>query len=220
MAPRPTLYEGALDVLSDAETTTGRIAKISWKSPFRWGIGAGMFCLEGTGAPAHFSLRNTPSLQQASIFGHCLKGEPNGESSRGPVPMWKAFRVADPPTDAEARPGDSPFLLGQSSRRVSVREGDHRDPDLPVRVEIAGWRPVRSGDRQFKPPVGFRAGLSTRATSRWRSSTRSTRDFMGTQSPGQAMLKAERGLTLHRGPRKPRGDGLVQHSHRGTGRGA
>ncbi|MEI6915864.1 MAG: hypothetical protein WCL39_12080, partial [Armatimonadota bacterium] len=40
------------------------------------GIGAGMFCLEGTGALSHFSLRHSPDVNnEPQVFaGLCVKG--------------------------------------------------------------------------------------------------------------------------------------------------
>ena len=58
------------------------------------GIGAGMLCLEGTGALSHFSLRNKPDIfnEPLTFSAICIKGKPNiARVLEGPVPGWKVF---------------------------------------------------------------------------------------------------------------------------------
>ena len=58
------------------------------------GIGAGMFCMEGTGAISHMSVRNKPDVfNEPGMFAAiCIKGLKNGAKSlEGPVPAWKKF---------------------------------------------------------------------------------------------------------------------------------
>src|ERR1700733_8278214 len=58
------------------------------------GIGAGMFCLEGTGAISHLSIRHHPDLFNEPPFFAALaiKGEPKSPRVlEGPVPDWKKF---------------------------------------------------------------------------------------------------------------------------------
>src|SRR6188768_1184672 len=43
------------------------------------GLGAGMFCLEGTGAISHMSVRNKPDIFHGGMFAAmCIKGAKNG----------------------------------------------------------------------------------------------------------------------------------------------
>src|SRR5260221_9922437 len=56
------------------------------------GIGAGMFCLEGTGALTKFSLRNRPDLgSEPKVFAAVsVKGpRPIARVLEGPIPAWK-----------------------------------------------------------------------------------------------------------------------------------
>src|SRR5256885_2268482 len=56
------------------------------------GIGAGMFCLEGTGALTKFSLRNRPDLgnEPHAFSAICIKGSrKTARVLEGPVPAWK-----------------------------------------------------------------------------------------------------------------------------------
>src|SRR5690349_17425206 len=58
------------------------------------GIGAGMFCLEGTGAISHMSIRNKPDIfNEPSLFAAIrVNGTRNGvKVLEGPVPDWKMF---------------------------------------------------------------------------------------------------------------------------------
>src|SRR6185295_16744849 len=58
------------------------------------GLGAGMFCLEGTGAFSHMSVRNRPEIfNEPGMFAAiCVKGLKNGAKVlEGPVPDWKKF---------------------------------------------------------------------------------------------------------------------------------
>ena len=56
------------------------------------GIGAGMICLEGTGALSHVSLRGQPDVfHEPMMFAAlCIKGQTNtAKVLEGPVPDWK-----------------------------------------------------------------------------------------------------------------------------------
>jgi len=56
------------------------------------GLGAGMFCLEGTGALTKFSLRNRPDLgnEPHAFSAVCIKGPRKiARVLEGPVPLWK-----------------------------------------------------------------------------------------------------------------------------------
>lgn len=60
------------------------------------GIGAGMICLEGTGALSHFSIRNKPDVHnEPNVFSAiCIKvkkGKNIAKVLEGPVPMYKIF---------------------------------------------------------------------------------------------------------------------------------
>ena len=58
------------------------------------GMGAGMFCVEGTGAISHMSVRNAPSLfNEPCVFAAIhVKGAENGSKViEGNVPEWKKW---------------------------------------------------------------------------------------------------------------------------------
>ena len=61
------------------------------------GMGAGMFCMEGTGAISHMSIRNKPDIfNEPGMFAAIhVKGLTNGAKIlEGPVPDWKKFGQA------------------------------------------------------------------------------------------------------------------------------
>src|SRR5690606_8459544 len=58
------------------------------------GIGSGMFCMEGTGAISHMSIRHRPELfHEPTMFAALsVKGlEKGAKILEGPVPDWKKF---------------------------------------------------------------------------------------------------------------------------------
>jgi hypothetical protein len=62
------------------------------------GLGAGMFCMEGTGAISHMSVKNKPEIfNEPGMFAAiCVKGVKNGAKLlEGPVPDWKKFGLTD-----------------------------------------------------------------------------------------------------------------------------
>ena len=62
------------------------------------GLGAGMFCLEGTGVVSHVSVRNQPDMfNDPGMFAAIsIKGIENGAKlMEGPVPDWKKFGLHD-----------------------------------------------------------------------------------------------------------------------------
>ncbi len=120
------------------------------------GLGAGMFCLEGTGAMTHFSLRNTPDLLNEPIIFSAVHIRDGNESIarvlEGPVQDWKIFNSRSTdfggagngqtgkhyglPRFAEcAFTGQFPF------GRVNLR-----DDTLPIEAVVTGWSPFDPAD--------------------------------------------------------------------------
>jgi hypothetical protein len=60
------------------------------------GLGAGMFCLEGTGAISHMSVRNRPEVfnEPCMFAAISVKGLENGTKVlEGQVPLWKHWFI-------------------------------------------------------------------------------------------------------------------------------
>ena len=148
------------------------------------GIGAGMVCLEGTGALSHVSLRHQPEVfNEPCVFAAvCVKGEPERRArARRPGARVEALRPARTPATA---PGARPTACrGSAARRFAARfpfgtvtlDGPRA---CPLEVEITGWSPFVPGDADSSSlPV---AALEYRFTNRTaraarRPSSRSTR---------------------------------------------
>jgi uncharacterized protein (DUF608 family) len=114
------------------------------------GIGAGMICLEGTGALSHFSLRNKPEVfHEPAVFAAiCVKGEnPFARVLEGPVPGWKLFGMpgagngAGGATFGLPRFGQARFMARFPFATVRLS-----DKQSPLEVEITGWSPFEPGD--------------------------------------------------------------------------
>ncbi|MBB6735319.1 GH116 family glycosyl hydrolase [Cohnella zeiphila] len=115
------------------------------------GIGAGMFCLEGTGAMSHFSLQGAPDLTHEPLMfsALCVKSA-DGNVARvleGPVPDWKVFSHR---SDRFVGPGNG--LFGKHyglprfqecvfHTRFPFGTVELRDPRLPVNASVTGWSP-------------------------------------------------------------------------------
>jgi uncharacterized protein (DUF608 family) len=115
------------------------------------GIGAGMFCLEGTGALTKFSLRHRPDLAiERRVFAALsLPGLPQGSRVlEGPVPMWKLRpqfpgKGASPANSCWGLPR---FRQATFEARFPFATVRLEDEALPVKVELTGWSPFCPGD--------------------------------------------------------------------------
>ena len=113
------------------------------------GMGAGMICLEGTGALSSFSLRNRPDIfnEPLTFAAVWIKGRNIARVLEGPVPAWKKFGM----------PGSSNGASGSSYGLPRFRQAEFRvkfpfatvtlsDKSLPLTVAIKGWSPFEPGD--------------------------------------------------------------------------
>jgi hypothetical protein len=108
------------------------------------GIGAGMICMEGTGAFAQVSIHHAPDVsREAAMFGALwVKGiEGGARVLEGPVPRWKAY---GPSLAAIGSPGKLLGLPGYSGAAFPLALSfgflDLEDPVMPVSV-LTGWSP-------------------------------------------------------------------------------
>ena len=115
------------------------------------GIGAGMFCLEGTGALTKFSLRNRPDLtSEPKVFSAVSIQGPRriARVLEGPVPAWK-LRPFFPAPDG-TYPGGCWGLprFRQATFETRFPFGTVRleDAEVPMEVELTGWSPFSPGD--------------------------------------------------------------------------
>lgn len=114
------------------------------------GMGAGMICLEGTGALSHVSLRHRPEIfHEPMTFGAlCVKGEINvARVLEGPVPDWKKFGQGGSGNGASGTSFGLPRFREAAFRaRFPFATVSLADKDVPFTVEITGWSPFEPGD--------------------------------------------------------------------------
>ena len=140
------------------------------------GIGAGMICLEGTGALSNVSIRNRPDLfNEPCVFAAlAVKGNPGskgGEATKarvleGPVPGWKIFGGRDSGLgEGDHAYGLPRFRKASFSARFPFGTVALSDPEMPVTVEVTGWSPFTPGDANNSslPVIGLEYRFSNRS---------------------------------------------------------
>lgn len=123
------------------------------------GIGAGMFCIEGTGSISHMSVRNRPEVfnEPCMFAALTVKGIENGTKVlEGQVPDWKKFGQ---PNSANGSPGASYGFPRFQNTRFTARFPfaliDLKDNDIPLIVSLTGWSPFIPTDADNSSlPVG------------------------------------------------------------------
>ncbi|MCX6224101.1 MAG: GH116 family glycosyl hydrolase [Bacteroidia bacterium] len=169
------------------------------------GIGAGMFCMEGTGSISHLSINNKPELYNepfafAAISVKGIKNE--AKVLEAPVPEWKFF---GPGGTANGAPGKNyglpRFETGRFLARFPFAALDLEDKDIPLTVEVLGWSPFIPTDADNSSlPVGVMeytfkntSSKAVEAVFSWNS-----RNFVS-EGNGRIM-KADNGFTLTGNP--------------------
>jgi len=108
-------------------------------------MGAGMFCLEGTGAISHMSIRNRPEIfNEPPMFAAIsLKGVPNGAKVlEGQVPDWKMFGQRGTGNGAAGTTFGLPrFRSASFNAEFPFGTVKLQDADIPLKIEIRGWSP-------------------------------------------------------------------------------
>lgn len=109
------------------------------------GLGAGMFCLEGSGALSHMSVRSKPDVfHEPGMFGAIsVKGLKNGAKVlEGPVPDWKSFGQPNTGNGAGGSIFGLPRFENATFRtRFPFAIISLEEKDFPVSTEITGWSP-------------------------------------------------------------------------------
>jgi len=124
------------------------------------GIGAGMFCLEGSGAVSHMSLRHKMELHhQPAIFPAIYTDDGTRQVAKvleGPVPEWKLFGPYNTGNGAAGvtyglpRFENCTFLARFPFGKISLR-----DKEVPLDVHVTGWSPFAPGNSfDSSLPVG------------------------------------------------------------------
>ena len=167
------------------------------------GMGAGMICLEGTGALSHFSLRNKPEVfnEPMTFAALCVKGPKNvARVLEGPVLARKLF----------GQPGTGNGAAGTSFGLPRFRRATFKthfpfatvalaDNDIPLQTEVTGWSPFEPGDSDNASlPV---AALEYRFMNRTPSPIEAVfsfnaKNFMAMEGNSKGVKAAQGGFTL------------------------
>lgn len=123
------------------------------------GMGAGMFCLEGTGAISHLSVQNRPEMFNIpyAFAAISIKGLKEGAKVlESAVPTWKLFGPRGSGLGSGERNYGLPrFEKGTFSTRFPFGVIQLEDKDIPMEVAITGWSPFIPTDEDNSGlPVG------------------------------------------------------------------
>ncbi|HUX94196.1 MAG TPA: GH116 family glycosyl hydrolase [Bacteroidales bacterium] len=114
------------------------------------GIGAGMFCMDGTGSLSHLSINNKPEMfnEPYAFAALSVKGYPNAAKVlEAQVPEWKMFGMAGSGNGGAGRNYGYPrFKNGRFLPRFPFATLILEDKDIPMAVEVTGWSPFIPGD--------------------------------------------------------------------------
>ena len=141
------------------------------------GIGAGMICLQGSGALSRFALRHNPELERDyRVFGALsVVGKPAlARVLEGPVPQWK-LHPRFPEPEGDNCWGLPRFHHAAFQAQFPFGIIDIWDDDMPLGVTLLGWSPFFPGDPDDSSlPV---AALEYRFVNRSRSSVEAIFSF-------------------------------------------
>lgn len=173
------------------------------------GIGAGMLCLEGTGALSHVSLRGHADIfNEPLMFAAVSVSAPGGSQSarvarvlEGPVPMWKAFGTAGAGNGLGGTSYGLPrFAEATFEARFPFGTVTLRDPKIPLDVTLTGWSPFTPGDADSSSlPVAaleYRFANPTDAPVEAVFSFHARNFFVPPNAPSGAVLAAQGGFTV------------------------
>jgi uncharacterized protein (DUF608 family) len=221
---------GAGSVAAAAKETSGRSEKkaqragkggfagtysgeqLNWVAFPLGGIGAGMMCLEGTGALAQVSLHHRPEVfnEPETFAAICVKGSKNiARVLEGPVPDRKKFGSAGTGNGASGSSFGLPrFREAKFQARFPFGTVALTDPDVPLAVEITGWSPFEPGDPDNAClPVAALEYRFTNQTGRQQEAVFSwnARNFMAVDGGAGAVKATPGGFVLWGAAPKDRG---------------
>jgi uncharacterized protein (DUF608 family) len=123
------------------------------------GIGAGMFCMDGTGSLSHLSINNKPEIfnEPFSFAAISIKGQKDGAKVlEAQVPEWKMFGPGGSGNGGAGKNYGLPrFKNGRFLPRFPFASLELEDSDIPLAVEVTGWSPFIPTDADNSSlPVG------------------------------------------------------------------
>jgi len=123
------------------------------------GMGAGMFCIEGSGAISHMSVRHRPEIfHEPCMFAAIhVKGIENGSKVlEGQSPAWKRFGLGGSGNGlGETGWGLPRFRKSVFNARFPFAEVELQDKNVPLEVRLKGWSPFIPADEDSSSlPLG------------------------------------------------------------------
>ena len=110
------------------------------------GMGAGMFCIEGSGEISHMSVRNKPEVfNEPEMFAAlAIKNISSGAKVlEGPVPDWKKFgQHGSANGSGGATTGLPRFHKAIFNSQFPFATINLSDNELPVKVSLTAWSPL------------------------------------------------------------------------------
>ena len=167
------------------------------------GMGAGMICLEGTGAFSHVSVRGHMDFYHAPEMYAALHIKGDASVSKvleGPVPTWKYFGPAGTGNGGRNTVYGLPHC-GKATFNTRFPFGviDLEDPDIALQMQITGWSPFMPGhaDDSSLPVAGVEYAF-TNHTDQAQDAVFSfhAENFMNQQTPGQGVRATRNGFVL------------------------
>ncbi len=173
------------------------------------GLGAGMFCLEGTGAFSQVSVRNAPNVFNEPLMFAAIsvKGKENGAKVlEGPIPEWKYYGRPNTANGGERTSFGLPrFKKSDFQARFPFATIHLSDSDIPVEVTLTGWSPFvpTDADNSSLPAGAIEYTFTNTGSSSVDAvfSFHST-NFMKTQSGENSILPATNGFVLSQNANK------------------
>lgn len=168
------------------------------------GIGSGMFCMEGTGAISHMSIRHRPEIfNEPGMFAAiAVKGDQTkAKVLEGPVPEWKLFGQRGTGNGAAGTTFGLPrFKKATFKTRFPFAEIFLSDPKFPLAVTITGWSPFIPGDEDSSSmPVGaFEYTIHNTSNSTIEAVfSFNTKNFLAAQNSADTIKSTANGFILH-----------------------
>jgi len=169
------------------------------------GIGAGMMCLEGTGALNHVSLHHCPQLYNEPGFFSVITTKSNKNVTRvleGPVQDWKIF---GPGVNGGNGLGEKTYGLPRfRSTELDVRfpfaKITFKDNDVPLESTLTGWSPFipGNGDESSLPVAALEYSFTNSSPAEIEAVYAChSFNFMKLADKGHQVLSTQNGFVLH-----------------------
>lgn len=164
-------------------------------------IGAGMFCVEGTGSISAMSVRHYPDIFNEPVMFAALYVKGRGAKVlEGPVPAWKKFGQPGTAMGAEnasyglARCSGAAFSAQFPFGKVALH-----DDALPVKVNLTAWNPFipTDADNSSLPVAGLEYQFTnTSPTAISAVFSYNARNFMATDDTASSIKPVAGGFLL------------------------